>query len=43
MATIENFATVSYTSGGVAATRTSNIAQIELESSLLFSKLSLLS
>jgi uncharacterized repeat protein (TIGR01451 family) len=41
MATIENFATVSYTSGGVAATKTSNIAEVELESSLLFSKMTL--
>ncbi|MBQ9112276.1 MAG: DUF11 domain-containing protein [Clostridia bacterium] len=41
MATIENFATVSYTSGGVAATRTSNLAQIELDSSLNFSKITL--
>ena len=38
MATIENFATVSYTSGGVATTRTSNIAEIELNSSLGFTK-----
>ncbi|MBO5204003.1 MAG: DUF11 domain-containing protein [Clostridia bacterium] len=41
MATIENFATVSYTSGGVAATKTSNVAEIELESSLQFSKITL--
>lgn len=41
MATIENFATVSYTSGGVSATRTSNLAQIELDSSLSFSKTTL--
>ena len=41
MATIENFATVSYTSGGVASTRTSNLAQIELDSSLSFSKTTL--
>ncbi|MBE6576814.1 MAG: DUF11 domain-containing protein [Ruminococcaceae bacterium] len=38
MATIENFATVSYTSGGVAVTRTSNLAEIELNSSLSFTK-----
>ncbi len=38
MATIENFATVSYTSGGVAQSRTSNLAQIELDSSLSFTK-----
>ncbi len=41
MPTIENFATVSYTSGGVAATRTSNLAEIELDSSLSFSKTTL--
>jgi uncharacterized repeat protein (TIGR01451 family) len=41
MATIENFATVSYTSGGVASTKTSNLAQIELDSSLNFSKTTL--
>ena len=41
MATIENFATVSYTSGGVAATKTSNLAEIELDSSLSFSKTTL--
>lgn len=41
MATIENFATVSYTSGGVAATKTSNLAEIELDSSLNFSKTTL--
>ncbi len=38
MATIENFATVSYTSGGVAQSRTSNLAEIELNSSLSFTK-----
>ncbi len=38
MPTIENFATVNYTSGGVAATRTSNLAEIELNSSLNFTK-----
>lgn len=41
MATIENFATVSYTSGGIAATKTSNLAEIELNSSLNFSKTTL--
>ena len=41
MATIENFATVSYTSGGVAATKISNLAEIELDSSLGFSKATL--
>ena len=38
MATIENFATVSYTSGGVAATATSNTAEIELTSSVTLTK-----
>ena len=38
MATIENFATVSFTSGGVEVTKTSNLAEIELESSLKLSK-----
>lgn len=38
MATIENFATVSYTSGGVAATATSNTAEIELTSSVALTK-----
>ncbi len=41
MPTIENFATVSYTSGGVAATKNSNLAEIELESSIEFSKMTL--
>lgn len=41
MPTIENFATVSYTSGGVAATKNSNLAEIELDSSLGFSKATL--
>ncbi len=41
MPTIENFATVNYTSGGVAATRTSNLAEIELNSSLNFTKTTL--
>jgi uncharacterized repeat protein (TIGR01451 family) len=38
MPTIENFATVRYTSGGVASTTVSNIAQIELTSSVTFDK-----
>ena len=38
MPTIENFATVRYTSGGITATKTSNLAQIELDSSLGFTK-----
>jgi len=38
MATIENFATVSYTSGGVASTATSNTAEIELTSSVSLTK-----
>lgn len=38
MATIENFATVSYTSGGVAATTVSNTAEIELTSSVALTK-----
>ena len=41
MATIENFATVSYTSNGVATTTTSNLAEIELNSSVGFSKATL--
>ncbi len=41
MPTIENFATVNYTSSGVAATRTSNLAEIELTSSLSFTKTTL--
>ncbi len=41
MATIENFATVRYTSGGVETTRVSNLAEIELESSVLLNKASL--
>ena len=41
MATIENFATVTYTSGGVLETKTSNLAEIELDSSLDFSKTTL--
>ncbi|MBO5938972.1 MAG: DUF11 domain-containing protein [Clostridia bacterium] len=38
MATIENFATVRYTSGGVEATRVSNLAEIALESSAILTK-----
>ncbi|MBE6550311.1 MAG: isopeptide-forming domain-containing fimbrial protein [Ruminococcaceae bacterium] len=38
MPTIENFATVRYTSGGVAASTVSNIAQIDLVSSVTFNK-----
>ena len=38
MPTIENFATVRYTSGGVPATTVSNIAQIDLASSVTFDK-----
>lgn len=38
MATIENFATVSYTSGGVTETKVSNLAEIGLESAVSFNK-----
>lgn len=38
MATIENFATVNYTSNGVTATKVSNLAEIELGSSVSLSK-----
>ena len=38
MATIENFATVRYTSGGVATTTVSNLAEVTLESSISLSK-----
>lgn len=38
MATIENFATVRYTSGGVEATSVSNLAEVALESSALLTK-----
>ena len=38
MATIENFATVRYTSRGVAASSVSNLAEIEIESSALLTK-----
>lgn len=41
MATIENFATVTYTSLGVRETQVSNIAEIELDSSFDFSKTAL--
>ena len=38
MATIENFATVSYTSGGISETKVSNLAEIGLESAISFTK-----
>lgn len=38
MPTIENFATVSYTSSGISETKTSNVAEVELESSVGFTK-----
>ena len=41
MPTIENFATVSYTSGGVTETKVSNIAEISVESAVGFTKTSL--
>ncbi len=41
MATIENFATVRYTVGGVAETAVSNLAEVELESSVTLSKVPL--
>ena len=41
MATIENFATVSYTSGGVTETKVSNLAEIGLESAISFAKTTL--
>ena len=41
MATIENFATVRYTSNGTPLTRVSNVAEIGLASSVTFSKSSL--
>jgi uncharacterized repeat protein (TIGR01451 family) len=41
MATIENFATVSYTSGGVLETKVSNLAEIGLESAVNLSKTAL--
>ncbi len=41
MPTIENFATVRYTSNGTALTRVSNIAEIDLTSSVTFQKATL--
>lgn len=41
MPTIENFATVSYTSGGITETKVSNIAEISIESAVGFTKTSL--
>lgn len=41
MPTIENFATVSYTSGGITETKVSNIAEISVESAVGFTKTSL--
>ena len=41
MATIENFATVRYTSGGVTTTTVSNLAEIALESSVTLTKVPL--
>ena len=41
MPTIENFATVSYTSGGITETKISNIAEISVESAIGFTKTSL--
>ncbi|MBP3333726.1 MAG: hypothetical protein J6M35_06740, partial [Clostridia bacterium] len=38
MPTIENFATVSYTSGGITETKVSNRAEIGLESAISFTK-----
>ena len=38
MPTIENYATINYTSGGVAVTKVSNLAEIQLESSVAFTK-----
>lgn len=38
MPTIENFATVSFTSGGVTTTKVSNLAETQLESSVSFFK-----
>ena len=40
MPSIENFATVSYTSGGVTETKVSNIAEIAIESAVGFTKTS---
>lgn len=41
MPSIENFATVSYTSGGIVGTKVSNIAEISIESAVGFTKTSL--
>lgn len=41
MPSIENFATVSYTSGGITETKVSNIAEISVESAVGFTKTSL--
>jgi uncharacterized repeat protein (TIGR01451 family) len=41
MATIENFATVSYTSCGVTETKVSNLAEIGIESAISFAKTTL--
>lgn len=41
MPSIENFATVSYTSGGITETKISNIAEISVESAVGFTKTSL--
>ncbi len=41
MPTIENFATVRYTSNGTALTRVSNVAEIGLSSSVVFTKVAL--
>ncbi|MBE6534872.1 MAG: hypothetical protein E7678_07930 [Ruminococcaceae bacterium] len=41
MPSIENFATVSYTSGGITSTKVSNIAEISIESAVGFTKTSL--
>lgn len=40
MPSIENFATVSYTSGGISETKVSNVAEIALESAVGFTKTS---
>lgn len=41
MPSIENFATVSYTSGGITETKVSNVAEISVESAIGFTKTSL--
>lgn len=41
MPTIENFATVSYISGGISETKVSNVAEISVESAVGFTKTSL--